>query len=203
MGDKIRLNMLEIRRQLLHIFVGFLTLSLIMVGVLSPLLLFLIIVLCSILSVLARWQRLPVVSWFLENFEREKQREKFPGKGFISFFVGVLLAVKLFEPSIAYAAIMVLTLGDSVSHMIGIHLGRIRNPLNGIKSIEGNLAGGLAGFMGAVFFVSPGLAVVGSFGAMLVEAIQIKMNEGIVDDNIIVPLVAGALITVVKNLWVF
>lgn len=203
MAERMRLNILEIRRQLLHIAIGFVTLSLIIFGVLTPLILFLIIVLSAGLSILSKKYRVPIVSWFLDNFEREKERERFPGKGFISFFVGILLAVKLFQPSIAYASIMVLTLGDSVSHMIGSHIGRIRNPLNGIKSVEGNLAGGLAGFMGAVLFVSPGLAIIGSFGAMIIEAIQIKMNESIVDDNIIVPLVAGAIMVLMRNLRIF
>jgi len=196
----MRLNMLEVKRQLLHITIGFVTLILIIWGILTPLILFLIIVFSAVLSILSKRYRIPIVSWFLENFEREKEKSRFPGRGFISFFVGVLLATKLFEQNIAYASIMILTLGDSISHMVGIHLGRIRNPLNGIKSIEGNLAGGLAGFMGAIFFVNPWLAGIGSFGAMLIEAIQVKMNETIVDDNIIVPLVAGAIITLARSL---
>jgi dolichol kinase len=203
MGHKMKLNKLELKRQLLHITIGFLTLVLIMFGFITPFMLFLLIVISSLLSVLSKRYQVPIVSWFLDNFEREKQREKFPGKGFISFFVGVLLSVKLFEPQTAYASIMVLTLGDTVSHLVGIHLGRVKNPLNGIKSLEGNLAGGLAGFMGAIFFVSPWLAGIGSFGAMFIEAIQIKMNESIIDDNIIVPLVCGTIITIARTLFIF
>ena len=120
----MKLNLLEFRRQLLHISIGFLTLIMIMFGFLTPFMLFLIIVFSSALSILSKKYDVPVVSWFLNNFEREKEKGKFPGKGFISFFIGILLSVKLFEPQIAYASIMVLTLGDSISHMVGIHIGR-------------------------------------------------------------------------------
>ena len=197
MGDKV-INWLEIKRQLLHVFTGILVLFLIVVKVLSPLSLFLIIVISVILSIMSKRFRVPVVQWFLDNFERDADKESFPGRGFISFFVGVLLAVKLFEPSIAYASIMVLTLGDTVSHLVGTHIGRIRHPLNSHKSLEGNIAGGFTGFVGAMFFVEPLLAAIGAFGAMTVEAIQIRMNNAIIDDNIIVPLACGVIIMLAK-----
>ena len=84
----MRLNMLEVKRQLLHITIGFVTLILIIWGILTPLILFLIIVFSAVLSILSKRYRIPIVSWFLENFEREKEKSRFPGRGFISFFVG-------------------------------------------------------------------------------------------------------------------
>lgn len=188
------LNWLEIKRQLLHVLIGTVVLFLLILNILTPLHLFLIIIISSILSILSKNFRIPIVAWFLDNFERKKDRIKFPGRGFISFFIGTLLAIKLFEPPIAYASIMVLTIGDTVSHLIGNHIGRTKHPLNSYKSLEGNIAGGIAGFIGAMFFVQPWLAAIGSFGAMTIEAIQFKMNNTIIDDNIIVPLVCGAFI---------
>lgn len=195
----MKLNRLEIRRQLLHIFIGTITLFLIIIGVLTSLHLFIIILISSLLSIISKKKEVPVVAWFLKNFEREKARTQFPGKGFIAFFIGILLSIKLFEPSIAYASIMVLILGDTVSHLIGTHIGRIKNPLNGHKSLEGNIAGGFAGFIGASFFIDPYLAFAGSMSAMIIEAVQIRMNDEIVDDNVIVPLVCGAVIMIVRS----
>ena len=195
----MNLNWLEIKRQLLHVFTGTIVLFLIIVKVLTPLSLFLIIVISVILSLMSRRFDVPVVQWFLDNFEREKDKKSFPGRGFISFFVGVLLAIKLFEPGIAYASIMVLTLGDTVSHLVGTHIGRIKHPLDSHKSLEGNIAGGFAGFIGCMFFVDPWLALLGSFGAMTVEAIQIRMNNSIIDDNIVVPLACGVIIMLVRG----
>jgi len=37
-----------------------------------------------------------------------------------------------------------------------------------------------------------------SFGAMTAEAVELKMNEKIVDDNIIVPLVAGTILHLIR-----
>ncbi|MBS1266350.1 MAG: hypothetical protein MAG795_00317 [Candidatus Woesearchaeota archaeon] len=198
----MNLNKLEIKRQLLHICIGTITLFLIVIGLLNAWHILFIIVFSSVLSVLSKKIKVPVVSWFLDNFEREKDKKRFPGKGFIAFFMGTLLSIKLFEPSIAYASIMVLTLGDTVSHLIGKHVGQIKNPLNGFKSIEGSVAGAISGFIGASFFVSPSLAAAGAFGAMFVEAIQIRMNEEIVDDNIVVPLVCGACIMIARAMGV-
>jgi len=189
------INWFEIRRKLMHVLIGTILLGLIALRLITPLALFLVIIVGGVISIISIKHRIPVFSWFLDTFDREKDRKQFPGRGAISLFVGVLLAWKLFEAPIAYASIMVLILGDSVSHLVGTHFGRIKNPLNGSKSLEGNLIGGLAGFIGAMLFVEPWIAAVGSFGAMLIEAIQIRMNESLIDDNIIIPLAAGALMT--------
>jgi len=194
------INWFEIRRKILHVLIGTLLLGLIAMKLITPLAMFLVIIFGAVMSVVSKKYRVPLLSWFLDNFDREKDRRQFPGRGVISLFVGVLLAWKLFDAPIAYASIMVLILGDSVSHLVGTHFGRIKNPLNGSKSLEGNLIGGLAGFIGAMLFVEPWTAAIGSFGAMLIEAIQIRMNENLIDDNIIVPLAAGALMTLAEIL---
>jgi len=194
----MKLDWLEIRRKLLHVLIGSILILLMALGLISPLGLFMVIVAGSVLSVLSLRFRLPVVAWLLDNFDREKDRKSFPGRGAITLFVGILLAWKLFERDIAYASMVVLVLGDAVSHLVGSHLGKIKNPLNGFKFIEGNLIGGVAGSIGAMMFVEPWLACLGAFGAMLIEAIQVKMNEAIIDDNIIIPLAAGAIMTLIR-----
>jgi len=50
-----------------------------------------------------------------------------------------------------------------------------------------------------MFFVQPVLAFIGSFGAMTIEAVQFKMNDELIDDNIIVPLACGAIIMLAKT----
>lgn len=195
----MKLNMLEIRRQLLHILIGTIILFLLIIDLMQPLHLFILIVIGVVLSIISRFIKVPFINWFLNNFERDKDRKKFPGRGFIAMLVGILITIKLFEPSIAYASIMILVLGDSISHMFGTHVGRTRHPLNEYKSLEGNIMGSFAGAIGAVFFVDPFLATIGAFGAMAIEAIQVKMNNSIIDDNIIVPLAAGAIMLLLKT----
>lgn len=127
--------------------------------------------------------------------------KKFPGKGVIFFFVGVLLSLQLFEKDIALASIMVLSLGDSVSHLIGKSFGRIKNIFNGDgkKLLEGTLAGTLAGFFGALVFVPFPEAFLGAFGAMIVEVVKIDFNDLTLDDNLVVPLVAGTIMFLLRT----
>jgi dolichol kinase len=127
-------------------------------------------------------------------------KKTFPGKGLIFFFVGVLLSIKLFERDIAFAAIMILTFGDSVSHLVGGSIGQLKNLFNGKsrKLFEGTLAGTIAGFCGAIFFVTPIEAFVASFVAMVAEVVQIDFNKNTLDDNFVVPLIAGAVIILMR-----
>ncbi len=186
----MEINKFEIRRQAVHICLGL---------ILNSLILFIILIIGIIISILSRKFRIPVIYSFLKLFERKHTLKTFPGRGTISFLIGCLLVLQLFEKDIALASIMILTFGDSVSHLFGWHIGRKRHPLNCLKSIEGNIAGAIAGFLGAMFFISPLPALLASFGAMTAEAVELKMNERIVDDNIIVPLVAGTIIYLISK----
>lgn len=196
------LSLLEFKRQLMHITVGLTTVALLYYEILSSWAIFLLIVVGLLLSFLAKRIHLPIISFFLDHVERPEQMKTFPGKGSIFFFIGVLLAVKLFERDIALAAIMVLTLGDSISHLFGAQFGSLRNIFNGNspKLLEGTLMGTLLGFLGALLFVPYLEAIVGSAAAMIAEVIKIDFNEHTLDDNLIVPLVAGTVMLLVRNI---
>jgi len=190
----------EACRKFLHILIGVITLALIYYQILSSFALFLLIILGILASILSKRIWLPGFSFFLNHLEREEVKKTFPGKGLIFFFMGVLLSIKLFEPDIAYAAIMILTFGDSVSHLVGSGIGRLKNIFNGKsrKLFEGTLAGIIAGFCGAIFFVSPTEAFLASFAAMVAEVIQIDFNRNTLDDNLVVPLIAGTVIVLMR-----
>ncbi len=185
----------------MHALVGILTVLLIYYNLLSALALFLMIIAGILTSILSKRIRLPFFSYFLDHLEREDMKTKFPGKGMIFFFIGVLLVVKLFDRDIALAAIMVLALGDSVSHLFGARFGEIKNIFNGKskKLLEGTVAGTLAGFFGALLFVPLPEAFLGSMGAMIAEVVKIDLNEKTLDDNLVVPLVAGTVMLLVRN----
>src|SRR3989344_9057282 len=195
------LSLLELKRQLMHILVGLVTVALLYYNILSSWAIFLLIVGGIILSLICKRVRVPIISFFLDQVERQEQRKNFPGKGDIFFFIGVLLSLQLFERNIALASIMVLTLGDSISHMFGAQFGKIKNIFNGKskKLLEGTLAGTLAGFFGAVFFVPIPEAFLGSAAAMIAEVIKIDFNENTLDDNLIVPLIAGTVMLLVQK----
>ncbi len=134
----------------------------------------------------------------LEGFERKHYRKKFPFKGALFFLTGCLLTLKIFPLDIALASIAILTFADSVSHVVGI-LGGRRHPLNGSKNLEGTIAGIIVGTIAASFFVSWIMAFIASAVSMLAEALSFKLQEEDVDDNVIIPLVAGTVIFLLKK----
>lgn len=190
----------ELGRQFLHLTIGIVTVLLIYFEILSSLAIFLLIVVGILASILSKRTELPFFSFFLNHFERKEMRKKFPGKGMIFFFIGTLLALQLFEREIALASIMVLALGDSFSHIFGEWFGKIKNIFNGPgkKLLEGTLAGTLVGFIGALLFVPIPEAFLGSLAAMIAEVVKIDLNDHTLDDNLVVPLVAGTAMFLVR-----
>ena len=189
---------LEWDRQLFHLFLGIAIVALLKLGFIDKEIILIAIIIGFILSYLSKKIRIPLVYDLLEIFEREEELKKFPGKGTIFYFIGVYIALLLFSKEIAMASIMILALGDSVSHLYGLHYGKIKHPLSKTKFLEGTIAGFIAGFIGALIFLPWLESLLASLAAMAVEAIEIKIGAEQVDDNLIVPVVAGAIVWLVR-----
>ncbi len=191
----------EVGRQVLHVIIGLALVILYYLDILTPFAVFLGILCGGLISLISRRTNLPIFAFFLKNYERKNEQKNFPGRGMIFYFIGVLLVMQLFSKDIALAAMMVLALGDSVSHLYGAKFGKIKTIINGDgkKLFEGTLAGTVAGFLGAMIFVPIPEAFLGSLGAMLIEVVKIEFNENTLDDNLTVPLVAGTIILLVRN----
>lgn len=184
----------------MHLIFGLAVVYLIYIGVLTDMAIFLLIIVGFLLSLISKYIRLPLVGWFLDRFEREENIKAFPGSGMLFFMIGALLSLKLFNENIALASIMILTVGDSISHIIGAEFGVIQNPFsNNGKKLEGTLVGILVGFVAALVFVRPLEALLASVGAMIAEVIELEFNKRPVDDNIVVPLAAGTIILLVRK----
>jgi dolichol kinase len=93
---------------------------------------------------------------------------------------------------------MILSLGDSVTNIIGRYFGKWRIWYNPKKHWEGTLAGIFFGLIGASFFVPLGTALLGSFMAMLVETWNVTIGKLEIDDNILIPLVAALSMFLVR-----
>ena len=195
-----KINNFELNRQLFHLSLGIAIVLLLMYGIIDKNIILILIILGFILSIISRKIKIPIIYNLLEKFEREKEIEAFPGKGTIFYFIGVYISVFLFAREIAMASIMVLALGDSISHMYGLHYGKIKHPLSKTKYIEGTIAGFLAGFIGAWIFLPWHEALFASLIAMVVEVVEIKIGTEQVDDNLIIPVVAGAVVYTVRLL---
>ncbi len=194
----------ELRRQILHIITGSIILFSYYYDYLSPLSIFLFLAAGILASFIIKYQRIPFICDFLELFQRDEEQQTVPGRGAIFFFLGVLLATKIFTKDVALASIAILTFGDSISHIFGKEFGKMKNFLSkkSTKVIEGSVFGTCCAFLGSVLFVSPLEAFMASFIAMFAELAELKFAEKIIDDNLLIPLVAGTVITLLRKFLV-
>ena len=196
------LTKLEVKRQSVHIIVGVVIVVLVYFDILNAMALFIIAISGFLVSFWCKKRHIPVISKLLKTLDRKKDLESFPGKGLVFYVLGSFFAVFFFEKDIAMAAIMILALGDSVSRLVGPY-GYLKHPFHNEKFLEGVLAGAVAGFLGALIFVSWFEAVLASVVAMLIEGADLELNNFKIDDNLMIPVVAGGVIWVVRSFLVF
>ncbi len=182
-------DVFEFRRQSFHALFGVALAALIYYEVLSALLLLILFFISLSLSFFSLYWKVPVLSWFLEVFEREETL--LPGRGVVFYFLGAFVVVLLFQKNIALASLLILSFGDSVSHYVGRFHGSLENPLNRKKMVEGFGAGWLAGLLTSWAFIGFFPALVASFFAMVVESLELKTGPLLFDDNLTVPLVSA------------
>ncbi len=110
-------------------------------------------------------------------------------RGFIHFFLGLTLTLSIFgfNLDLANAAIIILVLGDAFSTIMGTNFGKNKLPFQEEKSWQGSLA-----FFGvALVGAATQVPLVPALGGALAGAITEAYSP--VDDNLTIPLVAGAV----------
>lgn len=129
-----------------------------------------------------RRHKIPFLSWLLRTCRRDDSE-----RGFIYYFLGLTLTYSLFgfNIPIANATILILTIGDAASTIIGSFYGKHTLPYNPNKTFEGSIAFILLGFIGALTQVNPLIAFIGAIIGALVEAYTP------LEDNITIPLITG------------
>jgi len=129
---------------------------------------------------------LPLISSVTKVVSRRREKGHFAIAP-ITLGLGALLAISIFPPPAASAAIYALAFGDSVSTITGKFLGRLRPAFLFGKSIEGSLACFTASSLAAyLVFFDPKTALAVGFASLLVDALPIREF-----DNIFLPLAAG------------
>jgi len=131
-------------------------------------------------------QSLPLITSFTLKLSRPEERISFIIRP-VYLAIGVILTLIFFPSMIAYSSIWIGAIGDPVAAIVGKKFGRRR--IMRQKTLEGFGAGLIASFLAASLFVSPFLALMGAVGAMFMELIDMP------DDNLTMPVVAGALMT--------
>jgi len=188
----------EIGRKILHVMIGISALLMIVYSIITPLIIFILLVIFSLFSLLSLRYKIPVANFFLSNFD-VRNGNRLPGRGFLFSILGVLLSLQLFDCDIALASIIILTFADPISYLVGKYLGKTRHFLDNRKNIEGNLAGFIISSALALFFVAPVLAIAGALAAMLFEALVIEIQKIEIDDNLMIPLAAGTAMFLIRT----
>lgn len=190
------MHKLEIRRQILHIFYGFALLFLYHNGILDNNILLGMIIGGAAASIMVKKEKLSPVRRILSFFERDHHLAQFPGRGVLFFTIGSYLTLLLFQKDVAYAGIMILSVGDAVSNIVGRSLGKIKTKLNPNKFIEGNIAGILISVPFAYYFFPNVYAVLAACTVgMFLEIPYIKILGFEIDDNLLIPLGASFTLT--------
>jgi phytol kinase len=108
------------------------------------------------------------------------------------FALGIVLSLLLFPTPINYVPVAILTLGDGFATFFGKTVGRTALSLNKGKTVEGSVFGFIFAFSGALLFVNPTKALIGSAVGMLVELLPLPIN-----DNLTIPLTTGLALTLI------
>ncbi len=132
-------------------------------------------------------------------FERKDVR---PFTGAVWFYIGGFLAFVLFPHNIASASVSILAVGDSLSTVFGVKFGR--HKLIGKKSLEGSLAFFASSFLVSLIFVNP---LVGFFGSLTGALVELLIPQKIgkkaywfLDDNLLIPVISGAVMWILNIL---
>ncbi len=179
----------EILRQIIHasgIFI--LVLGIFLKPDMLIILCMIIVIFIEIMFKLDQYHHVPIFSTIFSKCKRRDDE-----RGFLYFFIGIILTLYFFgfNMDIANSAILMLLIGDSASTIIGKKFGRHKLPFNVSKSVEGSLAFFIVGFLCAVTLLPLGPAFFGALAGALTEAYSP------IDDNIPVPVISALVMSVV------
>ncbi len=186
---------LELRRQIFHMIFGLLIVFAVKWQVVPIWCLLVIAVGGIFFSFLSLRVNVPVLEYFLKRFERKYLMKVFPGRGAFFFVLASWLTLYLFDFYVALSAILILALMDSSAHFVGKYWGKTPNPFNPNKHLEGFGVGLVAGFLGAVFFVPPWIALCGAVVGSTIEVFEIELGNHKIDDNLTIPLASGLVMS--------
>ncbi len=182
----------ETARKLIHMAGVF---TIVVAELLGKTTLSIIIVSITILYVISEYLRLhkkniPIITRITRLLAREDESSGWILRP-ISYAVGIVVTMHLFPEPIGYASILILTLGDGFSSLIGARFGRHPIPYNRDKTVEGSIAFFLASFFSTTMLVPPPTALIGTMMGAFIESLPTRYSE-----NIMVPVVSGLFMSI-------
>ncbi|MGC9443387.1 MAG: diacylglycerol/polyprenol kinase family protein [Candidatus Methanospirareceae archaeon] len=127
---------------------------------------------------------------------REREHRTIPA--YVFFVIGAFLSILIFEKGIAISAILMLALGDTTSALTRVLIDSEPRWQEGRrKRLEVLLVMFVTCFViGWLMRFSIPVAAVGALGATVADGVPLRLRGYYLDDNLTIPLFAGALMTV-------
>ena len=155
-----------------------------------------LVLLIFVIELIKKGFKIPLIYDFIKFAERESDFKVFPWKWFFYFTLACLLSFVLFEKTIAYASIAILCTLDSVSTLVWRKYWTHKWIINKDKSLEWSFFGFIISIIWAIIFVdNPLHALTACVFAMLIEIPEIKIVDFTINDNLTIPLMAGATLS--------
>jgi dolichol kinase len=145
-----------------------------------------IVILAELIYRIDKKSYIPLFSKVLRGLRRDSKE-----RGFVYYFVGVSLALILFNfnLNIANATILILSLGDAASTIIGKIYGKNFLPMSKQKTFEGSIAFFLVSLMAALTQLPSIPSFIGALTGSITEAYSPF------EDNIAIPIISGIFMT--------
>lgn len=120
------------------------------------------------------------------------RKTNFPYHGAFMFYFSSVLTLALFPVAIATVAIVVLAVHDSVSTLVGVHLGRHKIFYNKNKSVEGTASGFAAAFIMCSVLSNFSTAFIAALAGTLIESLPLR-----IDDNLTIPIGTAVVLSLI------
>lgn len=151
--------------------------------------------------IMTRHWKHPAFAIFFDLMDRaDNKKHMIPGLSALYYHLSFLLLAAFFPTKAAVAGMIILAVGDTIALWYGVFLGKMPVPWNKKKDLD-------ARFIAAVVCTLILLPVlpwwqgfIASMIGMLVESFDYKQGRILLDDNILVPLAAGAVVWVLMLL---
>ncbi|MBR9701224.1 hypothetical protein GOV11_05155 [Candidatus Woesearchaeota archaeon] len=182
---------MEIVRKLIHVTAGILIVLFVEKGILTEEILGLIIFIFGLVVLLNYKYEQELLTHVL-SINRADAR--IPGLDVLSFFLGAWLVLIIFPNPLAFAAIMILAFADPAAHLLGTGFGGTDVSLSQRQIWSAAATATLIGALAAWVYVDFWPALIASAVAMFIEAGEFKIRSHHIDDNLTIPLVAGAVL---------
>jgi len=139
---------------------------------------------------------------FLAPIMRKSEKDSFSGLPF--YALGIALSIYFYQRDIALISILYLVFSDPISSFVGVQFGKDKILPN--KSLQGTIAGFFSCYFITVIYIAniqtSSLNILGfALLAALIGAISELFSAFNIDDNVTIPVISGAGLTVLNYLF--